>query len=66
MDKVVTKHINGTNNRTFCGHKKSERTVVLKEEEKSYLSNCKSCLWNLTQDRKHTLECYEDLKKFTK
>lgn len=63
MEKKITVHINGTNGRTFCGHKKSEKTVVLKEDEQQYLSNCKSCLWRLTEDRKYTLGCYEALNE---
>lgn len=44
----MTKHINGTNGRTFCGYKKSNNTVVA---ENDLDATCKNCLGRLAQDR---------------
>ena len=57
-------HIDGTNNRTFCGIKKNDKTSVLAECSEYYLSDCVNCLFRLADDKTYVMKCFHDLKKW--
>ena len=52
-------HIDGTNNRTFCGHKKNSKTVVA---EHDLDTTCKNCLGRLAQDRVYMFDLLMKLR----
>lgn len=41
-------HVLGTNNRTFCGNKINNETLILDPKKPNYKTDCGRCLSNLT------------------
>jgi len=56
----MTTHIEGTNGRTFCGHKKGLTTTVVGHDLDA---NCKNCLHRLSQDSEYMFKTLMKLKQ---
>lgn len=46
----MKRHIEGTNNRTFCGHVVNSKTILVAKGVPEFMSDCDKCLGRLTDD----------------
>jgi hypothetical protein len=46
----MKRHIEGTNNRTFCGNRINAKTILMAKGVPEFMSDCDRCLGRLTDD----------------
>lgn len=52
----MKRHIEGTNNRTFCGHVIGSNTVLLAEGVPEFMSDCTKCLGRIADDNRRMVD----------